>query len=74
MKSASRSSKKVRVFEQRYISVPELAVRWSVSTSSIYHGKCGADALTVIRFGKAVRFLRSEVEAFENAALPKDPQ
>ncbi len=31
----------------------------------------GAHALRPIRFGKALRFLRSEVEAFEKAALDK---
>ena len=67
--SSLRNSKKSRSFEQRYISVAELAMRWSVSRSSIYHGQCGSDALTPIRFGRAVRFLRSEVEAFEKAAL-----
>jgi len=62
-------SKKSRAFEQRYISVAELSVRWSVSRSSIYHGQCGSNALTPIRFGKAIRFVRSEVESFEKAAL-----
>lgn len=58
-------SKNKKVFEQRYISVSELAARWSVSPSAIYSGKCGTNALTPIRFGRAVRFLRNEVEALE---------
>lgn len=62
MASSLDASKELRRFERRYISVPELAARWSVSRSSIYHGTCGSDALTPIRFGKAVRFLRSEVD------------
>ena len=61
----ARNSKKARAFEQKYISVPELATRWSVSRSAIYHGNCSSNALTPIRFGRAVRFLRTEVEAFE---------
>lgn len=59
------SSKKPRTFEKRYISVPELAARWSVSRSAIYHGGCGSNALTTIRLGRSVRFLRTEVEALE---------
>lgn len=53
--------------ESRYISVTELAVRWSISPSAIYARKCGTTALTPIRLGRSVRFLRKEVEAFEMA-------
>ena len=53
--------------ERRYISVSELAVRWSVSPSAIYARKCGTNALTPIRLGRSVRFLREQVEAFEMA-------
>jgi predicted DNA-binding transcriptional regulator AlpA len=53
--------------ERRYISVAELAVRWSVSPSAIYARKCGTTALTQIRLGRSVRFLREQVEAFEMA-------
>jgi len=54
-----------RHYERRYISVAELAERWSVSPSAIYSRKCGTSALTPIRFGRSIRFLRSEVEALE---------
>lgn len=57
--------KKSKGFAQRYISVSELAARWSVSASGIYSRKCGTSALTPIRLGRAVRFLRAEVEALE---------
>jgi hypothetical protein len=40
-------------------------VRWSVSTSAIYHSKTAIDGLRVIRLGRSIRFLRSEVEALE---------
>lgn len=40
-------------------------MRWSVSTSTIYHSKAAIDGLRVIRLGKSIRFLRSEVEALE---------
>ncbi len=53
--------------ESRYISASELAVRWSISPSAIYARKCGTDALTPIRLGRSVRFLREQVEAFEMA-------
>jgi predicted DNA-binding transcriptional regulator AlpA len=60
-------AKKSKVVEQRYISVSELAMRWSVSPSAIYARKCGTNALTPIRLGRSVRFLRKEIEAFEMA-------
>ena len=60
-----RRSKRAEAFERRYISPLELAVRWSVSTSTIYHSKAAIDGLRVIRLGKSIRFLRSEVEALE---------
>src|SRR6267142_3976455 len=58
-------SKRSNRFEQKYLSVAELATRWSVSASGIYSRKCGTSALSPIRFGKSIRFLRTEVEAFE---------
>ena len=58
-------SKRSNRFEQKYLSVAELATRWSVSPSAIYSRKCGTSALSPIRFGKSIRFLRTEVEAFE---------
>jgi len=51
--------------ESRYISVAELAVRWAISPSAIYGRKCGTNALTQIRLGRSVRFLRQEVEDLE---------
>lgn len=58
-------SRKSKTFDKKYISVSELAARWSVSQSAIYAGKCGSDALHPIRFGRSVRFLRTEVETLE---------
>lgn len=60
-----RRSKRAEAFERRYISPVELAVRWSLSTSAIYHSKSAIDGLRVIRLGRSIRFLRSEVEALE---------
>lgn len=57
--------KRSNKFEQKYLSVAELAIRWSVSPSAIYSRKCGTCALAPVRFGKSIRFLRTEVEAFE---------
>ncbi len=51
--------------ERRYVSVSELAVRWSISPSAIYARKCGTDALTPIRLGRSVRFLRKQIEELE---------
>jgi predicted DNA-binding transcriptional regulator AlpA len=60
-----RRSKRAEAFERKYISAAELAVRWDVSASAIYQRKCGSNALSAIRFGRSIRFLRSEVEALE---------
>ena len=60
-----RRSKRAEAFQRRYISPVELAVRWSVSTSAIYHSKSASHGLKVIRLGRSIRFLRSEVEALE---------
>jgi predicted DNA-binding transcriptional regulator AlpA len=67
------NSKKSKTFEKKYISVSELAARWSVSESAIYHSKCGSNALTPIRFGRSLRFLRTEVEALEKTRQDQTP-
>ena len=51
--------------QRRYVSVSELALRWSISPSAIYARKCGTDALTPIRLGRSVRFLRTQIEELE---------
>jgi len=51
--------------ERRYVSVSELALRWSISPSAIYARKCGTDTLTPIRLGRSVRFLRTQIEELE---------
>jgi len=51
--------------ERRYVSVAELAIRWSISPSAIYARKCGTNALTPIRLGRSVRFLRTQIEEME---------
>jgi len=57
--------KREEAFERRYISPTELAARWSVSTSAIYHSRSAIYGLRIIRLGKSIRFLRSEVEELE---------
>lgn len=51
--------------KSKYISPSELAARWGISASAVYDRKCGTNRLTPHRFGRVLRFLRSEVEAFE---------
>jgi hypothetical protein len=60
-----RRSKRAEAFERRYMSPIELAVRWSVSTSAIYHSTDAISGLKVIRLRRSIRFLRSEVETLE---------
>jgi predicted DNA-binding transcriptional regulator AlpA len=67
-----RRSKRADAFERRYISPVELAVRWSLSTSAIYHSKSAINGLKVIRLGRSIRFLRSEVEALEKSRENQD--
>jgi hypothetical protein len=55
----------------RFITVSELAERWAISESAVYQGKCGTSALTRIRFGSSLRFLREEVERIEKDLIRK---
>lgn len=58
--------KKQKAFEQKYISAQQLAARWGVSPSAIYHGKCDARLLRRITLGpRTVRFLLQEVIELE---------
>lgn len=61
--------KKTRAFDQKFISPAQLARRWDLSESSIYHGNADAKQLTRIPFGRSIRFLLSEVEALEAQKL-----
>jgi|SRR5882724_2629251 len=62
--------KKQRDFEKKYMPATELAQRWGVSESAIYHGKAESNKLKRVYFGRSLRFLRQEVLDFENR---KDP-
>lgn len=64
---ASARARERKEVERRYVSVSELAVRWSISPSAIYARKCGTHALTPIRLGRSVRFLRKQIEELEKA-------
>ena len=54
-----------------FLTVPELAERWAISESAVYHGKCGTAGLTRIRLGSKLRFLREEVERIEKDLIKK---
>lgn len=57
-----------------YISPANLARRWDISPSAVYHMKSGTDKLTRIYLDEArknLRFLRSEVEKIEVEILAK---
>jgi predicted DNA-binding transcriptional regulator AlpA len=55
----------------RFITVSELAARWAISESAVYHRKGGTGSLTRIRFGNSLRFLREEVEKIEKELIRK---
>ena len=57
--------KRKLAFEQKFISPRQLAIRWDLSLSAVYHGEADVHLLRRISFGKSVRFLLSEVEAVE---------
>jgi predicted DNA-binding transcriptional regulator AlpA len=52
-------------FDQKFISPRQLAIRWDLSVSAVYHGHADVYLLRRISFGRSVRFLLSEVEAVE---------
>src|SRR6266496_5775980 len=62
--------KKQRDFEKKYMPATELAQRWGVSESAIYHGKAESNKLKRVYFGRSLRFLRQEVLDFENRKNP----
>jgi len=62
--------KKLEKFEKKYMTPKELAQRWDVSESAIHHGKAESNKLRRVYFGRALRFLRKEVEDFENQKSP----
>lgn len=51
--------------KSRYITPAQLASRWQVSLSAVYGYKAGTEKLTRVCLGKAIRFIRAEVEALE---------
>lgn len=70
-KSRDSASAKTDRRTDRFITVSELAERWAISESAVYQGKCGTAALTRIRFGNSLRFLREEVERIEQELIRK---
>lgn len=71
----SRGSVSAQQSEQHrndpFITVSELAARWAISESAVYHRKGGTASLTRIRFGNSLRFLREEVERIERDLIKK---
>ena len=57
--------------KDQFITPSELATRWAISESAVYHGKCGTSNLTRVRFGNSLRFLREEVERLEKQLINK---
>ncbi len=52
--------------EIKYISPAQLARRWAISLSSVYHGKGGSEGLRRIYLSKkASRFLIEDIEKVE---------
>lgn len=57
--------KRKQAFDQKFISPRQLAIRWDLSLSAVYHGEADVNLLRRISFGRSIRFLLSEVEAVE---------
>ena len=57
--------------KDQFITASELAERWAISESAVYHGKCGTSILTRVRFGNSLRFLLEEVERIERELIKK---
>ena len=56
---------------QKFLSVSELAARWSMSESKIYHRGQGLEELTYYYIGDSVRLLLEEVEAVEKRVIAR---
>lgn len=62
--------KKQKIFERQFITAKDLAQRWGLSKSAVYHGNSDVSLLRRIPFGKkSVRFLLSQVEEVERQKL-----
>jgi len=64
--------KKQRDFDRQFISPKDLAQRWGLTKSAVYHGNSDVSLLQRIPFGKKnVRFLLSQVEEVERQKLER---
>ena len=63
--SIPSTPKRKQAFDQKFISPRQLAIRWDLSVSAVYHGNADVNLLRRISFGRSIRFLLSEVEAVE---------
>jgi hypothetical protein len=68
-KGIPSTPKRKQAFEQKFISPRQLAIRWDLSLSAVYHGDADVNLLRRISFGRSVRFLLSEVEAIETQKI-----
>jgi hypothetical protein len=58
--------KRKQAFDQKFISPRQLAIRWDLSLSAVYHGHADVNLLRRISFGRSVRFLLSAVERLKH--------
>lgn len=62
--------KKQQIFDSQFITAKDLAQRWRMSKSAVYHGNCDVSLLRRIPFGKkSFRFSLSQVEEVEQQKL-----
>lgn len=69
-KEIPTTPKKAKAFNQKFITAEDLATRWGLSKSGVYHGASDVSLLKRIQFGKkSIRFLLSQVEEIERQKI-----
>jgi predicted DNA-binding transcriptional regulator AlpA len=52
-------------FSKTYISAKEVAAMLGLAESTVYNGKAGTDRLRRVKQGRAVRWIKQDVEAYK---------
>jgi hypothetical protein len=69
-KEIPTTPKKAKAFNKKFITAAELADRWGLSKSGVYHGASDVSLLTRIPFGKkSIRYLLTQVEEIERQKI-----
>ena len=58
-------------YTKTYICAKEVAEMLGLAESTVYNGKAGTDRLRRVKLGRAVRWIRQDVEAYKQTVEKK---